>query len=186
MTTTPTSFRPSRFLRTAVAVSLSVLAALPVQAQYGGASGGGGTPGGPRRSGDDGSITSRIERNREVAQAEPLPKRLDELRGRLSITPEQARAWEDLRVAFLEFTPVRPRAVAASELFGATQVAQQQLTAATNIYAQTERMADAVKSLYNKLTPGQQRTADEYVPVLINDVMSANLKDWPRPTLRPN
>ena len=188
MTSIHAPFRPSRSWRLAVAASLALLAALPAQAQYGGASGGGsgGTSGGPRRGGEEGSITSRIERNKEAAQAEPLPKRLDELRGRLGITPEQARAWEDLRAALLEFTPVRPRAVSASEMIGATQVAQQQLSAATNIYAQTERMADAVKALYGKLSPGQQRTADDRLPAFISDVMSDNLKAWPRPPLPAN
>ncbi|MRD46373.1 hypothetical protein [Caenimonas koreensis] len=176
----------TQLVRAALCTTLALLAALPAHAQYGGAGAGSGTPGGPRRGGDDGSITSRIERNRDAVRAEPLEQRLDDLRRRLGLAPEQVRAWDDLRAALLEFTPVRPRAVSASEIFGGPQVAQQQLTAASNIYTQTERLADAVKALYSKLSPGQQRTADEYVPQFISDVMSANLQAWPRPPVAPN
>ncbi|MBC7604474.1 MAG: Spy/CpxP family protein refolding chaperone [Ramlibacter sp.] len=187
--TTPYAHKPLHRLAFASLICwvLALSAALPAQAQSGAPSGGSGGSGGSsglggsRRSGDDGSISSRIERNREQVRAEPLPKRLDDLRRRLAITPEQTRAWDDLRTALLEFTPTRPSSVSASEIMGAPQVAQQQLSAATNIYALTERMADMVKALYGKLSPGQQRTADDELPAFIAEVVSTNLNAWPRP-----
>lgn len=139
-------------------------------AQFGGGGMAGGM-GGMRRGGGAGQTERPMESAvRAPLSLEQVNSKLDDLRLRLLITPEQSPAWEGFRNRFIDLATARPPAVSAVESQSALQTMQRQLSVAQDKFTLMESLYEAHKVLFASLSPDQQRTADQTVPQLLAEI----------------
>lgn len=158
-------------LRSVVVAACLALAGTHALAQFGGGMGGGtGGMGGGRRGHDASASTRSSDASATpVSRAQQTADKLYDLRMRLLITPEQALAWESFYARAMAWATEasKGRSASAAAEQSALQAVQLRLSETQNRYALMEDLADAVKKLCAQLTPEQQRTADQYLPLVI-------------------
>lgn len=167
--------------RLAAALVLATLAGRGF-AQFGGGMGGGGGGmgvGGGGMGVGGGGMGGRRGRQPDAdtshaADANPMNRsaqvrdRLNDLRLRLLITPEQSSAWDDFYAKAWDLL-VRG-SLAQSPEDGSQNAAQsirQRAAEAGKKSAQWQQLADSVDRLYAMLSPDQQRIADQELPPLL-------------------
>lgn len=153
--------------KTCLALAL-LLAGVAVDsnAQFGGGMGGSGRIG--RGKGADGQSGRPVEnRSSTVSRQEQLSNQLFDLRMRLLITPEQTPPWEHFYASFVDLAFGTPKGSVAFAELSALQAMQRQLSLAQNRFARTENLLEATQGLYARLSPEQQRTADQWLPKLL-------------------
>jgi hypothetical protein len=165
--------------RTAAAIALAAVACV-ANAQMGG---------GMRRSkGPDSPTQERENPAPAVSAAEQLTASLYDLRMRLLITPAQAQAWESFYARWMD--RAGPKAAQEPADFPgppALQAVQRQLARERNRVAMTESLYAATQNLYDRLTPEQQGTADQWLPQLLASATAAAArpsKVWTRDAAR--
>jgi hypothetical protein len=144
------------------ALALACIVSMQASAQFGGGMGGGRR--GPSQGQYPGGGTGRPA---PVSRVEQATSQLYDLRMRLVIMPEQAAAWEAFYARYFDMATAPTQAPADGSQPSALQSMQHQLSVAQNRHAMAENLQDATKTLYAKLTPEQQRTADEWIPKLV-------------------
>jgi len=154
-----------RVLGTCVALSLGT----PSHAQFGGGMGGmGGMPRGP---GGEPARGMRPERPTQPPR-QAMTERLYQVRMRLLIAPDQAPAWDRFHAAMVALVAEDSHAVAMSDRVSALRTMQLQLSRVQNQYAKAEEAADALKALYEVLTPSQRESGDQVLPALITETLA--------------